>query len=117
MGTDYYLIDPAAKEVCYIDRAGTHFCHAADPVLEHKVVEGWPHGPVRVVMQQCLDALKVEIDAGEYSDDPMLLMAWEWCQGRKVILLVDDHHPADEAADTFAHHAAWGRVEGWSGIR
>lgn len=102
MGTDYYLIDPKAQEVKYIDRSGSSFC-CAHPGPERQEVEGWPHGPVRVVTAECLVALKEDLFHEGRAADGRTWDAYRWCEGRGMVLLVDDHSPEDEAAFSFCH--------------
>jgi hypothetical protein len=114
MGTDYFLVDPRAKVVKYIDRAGSDFA-CIHPGPEYKSLAVWPEGPVRVVTPSCIAAVSRHLQQDPetcYSGTPDAL---EWCRGRKLVLLVDDSSPKDEASHDFCHQVVFGGVEGWTG--
>lgn len=110
MGTDYFLADPVAKEIVYIDRCGSDFC-CVHPSPERREVPEWPRGPVRVVTPECLEAV-----AGRECLYPLTLYAVEWCVGRNLVLLVDDTSMLDEESHDFCHQVVFGGLPGWTGF-
>ena len=112
MGTDYYLADPAKREVRYIDRSGVYFAHQA---FDREVHLLWPFGPVRVIRGADLDPILTSLEEDEQIDgyrDERTRAAVAWCRDRSVVVLVDDHSPADEAGALFCHQVVHG---GWVG--
>lgn len=119
MGTDYYLADPIAKEVRYIDRSGRDFVYAA--MLNHQTVAEWPHGPVRVVTKVCQRAVADDLTEGVADPSclgpkPLTQAALAWCAGRELVLLIDDSSALDYLSHDFCFRVLHGEgVPGWSG--
>ena len=96
MGTDYYLADPDAKEVFYIDRCGGDFARAAP--IEFQEVEGWPPGRARVITREVFDEVG-QLEPEERHRGTFRALAW--CAGRKTVLLIDDTSTLDEENTDF----------------
>jgi len=111
MGTDYYLIDPKARQVLYIDRAGSDFCCVHPGPERQKVPD---HGTVRVVTAGVLEAVRESLEDDGPHADLRTKDAYNWCLGRTPVLLVDDHSSGDEVAFAFCGMVSAGEVEGWS---
>jgi len=112
MGTDYYLADPEAKEVLYIDRCGSDFACAAP--MDHQPVTGWLPGLVRVITREVFDEVG-QLDSEERHRGTFKALAW--CAGRRTVLLIDDSGIPDEKNHDFCfrvNHCAVG-VPGWTG--
>lgn len=96
MGTDYYMADPEAKEVIYIDRCGRDFVRAAP--VEFQEVDGWPPGRARVLTREVFDEVG-RIDPEFRHRGTFKALAW--CAGRRTVLLIDDTGPSDEENTNF----------------
>ncbi len=95
MGTDYYLADPEAKELVYIDRCGSDFaCALLHP--ERRQVEGWPPGTANVINQESFAELASDPEAHRGTAS-----ALAWCEGRRTVLLIADQSAEDERNHDF----------------
>lgn len=112
MGTDYYLADPDAQEVAYIDRCGVDFSIAIGPE-PFQPVDGWPPGEARIISREAFDEVG-DLDPEERH--PGTFRALSWCAGRHRILLISDQYSPDEKNHDFCHRVRFGEpVPGWKG--